>query len=413
MNANIISREAAEKTKGFRLQKIRAIKLMLDAIQQREHAIFYAAIEVLEDVSITISDQEGTSSLLEEDKNYKESKNFTLFSDQVKNTLVSFFDVFNGHWKSSEGTILGFYTTAGIGKERKKEHDDGTEVKLPPSPILEILRDKLPLAKDTLDTIRHTLLEEYEKQYKERATKGNLETLRNLKDDELRYFLGHIEWQFDQENEVDLKATVITAIKDSRLYSLRLANKEELIFSLLMEKLDERQNLPDLAQRFVYISDIKLIFKEAESEECQDSLDPAWVLLKTQEAAITDKRNLGEKILAACPSYPVAKVSQLARIASLSKAEEAAGNKSFKSLKYRVFEACEEYFSSMELKDLPITSEAIDEIVESICVIATEDIGELKKDYTYTISNKKTIKGVVLNLFDGCFVSFDKGAENE
>ena len=44
-------------------------------------------------------------------------------------------------------------------------------------------------------------------------------------------------------------------------------------------------------------------------------------------------------------------------------------------------------------------------LLESLSV---ESIDELKKDYHYSLSNKKLIEGIVLDLFDTCFLAFDE-----
>ena len=77
MTQHIIDRDASDKTKGFRLQKIRAIKHMLDEIENPRNVMFYASIEVQEDVSIVKVGDRETSTYLEEDKNYDEDTNFT------------------------------------------------------------------------------------------------------------------------------------------------------------------------------------------------------------------------------------------------------------------------------------------------------------------------------------------------
>lgn len=86
MTQHIIDRDASDKTKGFRLQKIRAIKHMLDEIENPQNVMFYASIEVQEDVSIVKISNRETSTYLEEDKNYDEDTNFTLFSSAILNT---------------------------------------------------------------------------------------------------------------------------------------------------------------------------------------------------------------------------------------------------------------------------------------------------------------------------------------
>ncbi|ESQ97747.1 hypothetical protein F753_19390 [Stutzerimonas chloritidismutans AW-1] len=413
MTQHIIDRDASDKTKGFRLQKIRAIKHMLDEIESPRNVMFYASIEVQEDVSIVkIGDQE-TSTYFEEDKNYDEDTNFTLFSGAVLNTLVSFSDIYFSKWQESDGVVFGFYTTAGIGKERKASLQNGTILTLPDSPILKLLKDKEELSESVLSAIKYALLEEYEKQYEKVVGHGNLENLKSLSLEELSVFLSKIQWCFGQENEIALKDSVIALIKNSSLQNIQTEKKEEFIFSLLMERLDERQNLPNLVDRFIYRSDVKLIFKEVESESLDINTDPAWLELKKQQARITDKRNLEDKIRAVCPDYDVQKAGRYARMASLSKHEESESNRSFKSLKYRVFEACDQYYSEEPLIEVPVRIEEIKAVVNSIKTIAEENVKQLKSDYTYAVSNGVTIERIIFNLYDECFASFDKGVSND
>ena len=49
MTSVSINREASDKTKGFRLQKVRAIELMLKSINKDTDSVFYTAIENVED----------------------------------------------------------------------------------------------------------------------------------------------------------------------------------------------------------------------------------------------------------------------------------------------------------------------------------------------------------------------------
>ncbi len=178
-----------------------------------------------------------------------------------------------------------------------------------------------------------------------------------------------------------------------------------------MEKLDERQHKKSLANRVVSASDVELIFKKAESEEDDSLMDPTWSELKKLEEKITDKRNLEEKITAVCPDYAPKKLQFLARLACRSKSEQLASNRSFLSLKYRVYEACTEHL----LKESEtIDSEVgIDEAFESLKSLSSMHIDELKGDYKYSISNKLAISGIVMDLFDGCFMSFDEQPNEE
>ncbi len=407
MENQTISREAADKTKGFRLQKIRAIKLMLESIENNDNAYFYTAIEVIEDISHTTESADSSEEYFEEDKNYNISSNFTIFSDEVKNTLVSFFDIYVNKWKLSEEINLGFYTTSGIGKERKTKLDCGQKITLPKKPVLECLSDNDLITDDIVLIVKAVVMEEYSKQYKDKKVDGHIQKLRTISLEDFKSFLKKIKWNFGEEDDIQLKSTVISLIKNSRLHNTRVVNKEEFIFSMLMEKIDEKQNLKNHTARFVHSAEVKLVFKEAESEEADHSTDPTWVDIQALENEIDDKRNLSEKILAVCPDYSPRKLGHLARIASRAKTEQLAGNKSYLSLKYRTFEACSQYFFDNDYPCASSSSE-VDGIIKDLNQVSAEHIAELKKDYDYTISNQKVIDGVVMDLFDSCFIAFDE-----
>ncbi|MBI3729326.1 MAG: hypothetical protein HY254_13450 [Burkholderiales bacterium] len=401
-----INREAGDKAKGFRLQKLRAAALMLDAIETHQRAFIFGAVEIVEDVSLTIADPSGKTEYLEEDKNFDSGKNFTIFSYPVLNTLVSFFDIYNTQWQQSNNVILGFYTTAGIGKERKNTLDDGTVLVLPESPVLGILQSGTESDQD-VQMIKVILVEEYEKQYKDKKIKGHLQTLKDCSIDNFKKYLSAIRWFFGEADEVQLKNSTLVKIRDSRLFNFKVANKEEVILALILEKLDERQNLPELASRVMTGADIALVFKQAEAEENSQVLDPVWSELRKLESEITDKRNLIEKVRAVCTSASIVRIQRLARLASSSKAEQLNANKSFLALQYRVFQACEEYLCDPAYL-VPTTESDLEEIIKEINVRALKAIHELKTDYTYSVSNEITIKAVVMDLVDKCFIAFEK-----
>ena len=70
MTSVSINREASDKTKGFRLQKVRAIELMLKSINKDTDSVFYTAIENVEDVSHWHVEDNSQKNYYEEDKNY-------------------------------------------------------------------------------------------------------------------------------------------------------------------------------------------------------------------------------------------------------------------------------------------------------------------------------------------------------
>lgn len=402
-----INREAGDSGKGFRLQLIRAINLMLSTIRQDANTVFFTAVENLEDVSHQTIIDGKVRSYFEEDKNYDLNGNFTIFSPPVTNTLVSFFDIYIDQFRTSNNVYLGFYTTRNVGKERKSKLDSGKEVTLPDKPVLEVLQSLDDASGETLCLVKDVLVEEYASQYKKKSRSGNLETLQGLSLDKVKDFLSKISWHFGQEDEDALKQTVLKNIEDSPLHNNAHIGKEKIIFCLLMDRLSEKQNSKNLVDKLVHSSDVKLIFKEAESQIPDESIDPTWRYIAELEKDVTDKRNLKEKVLSVVEDISDRRIRQLSRKASGSKYEEREADKSFLSLKYRVFEACEEYFSNDEY-ETPENGNDLDEILRTLVSKAVEDISKLKVDYKYTISNDKTIEGIIWNLFDGCFLAFDE-----
>lgn len=407
MTSVSINREASDKTKGFRLQKVRAIELMLKSINKDTDSVFYTAIENVEDVSHWHVEDSSQKNYYEEDKNYAADGKFTIHSPAVKNTLVSFFDIYANQLKNSEHVYLGFYTTTGVGKERKHTLDNGVTIELPDEPLLELLASKKDLKDIVVTAIHEVLKEEYERQYPNQDNRGHLQTLNQQSISQLRTFLGRITWKFGQDDEISLKKTVLDLIKTSPLHNVNHANKEEIIFSLLMEKLDEKQNKTNLVEKLVHSSDVKLIFKQAESELPGLVMDPAWQELERLQLEITDKRSLIDKIEAVAKDYPKNKFQHLARKACRSKKEQSDSNKTVLSLKYRVFEACNDYFFENDRKP-NLTVNEVDSLFSDLFNESVESIDELKKDYHYSLSNKKLIEGIVLDLFDTCFLAFDE-----
>ena len=219
MTAETIDREAGDSGKGFRLQLIRAIKLMLQTIQRDQSTVFFTAVENLEDVSHQTIVDGKFSNYFEEDKNYDLNGNFTIFSPPVINTLVSFYDIYVDQFRTSNSVYLGFYTTRGVGKERKSKLNGDKEITLPESPILEILQSLDDASDEVVSLVKEILVEEYTYQYKEKSKSGNLETLQGLSVNGFRDFLKTISWHFGQEDEDALKQTVLKDIENSPLHN--------------------------------------------------------------------------------------------------------------------------------------------------------------------------------------------------
>ena len=403
MNTSTINREASDKTKGFRLQKLRAASLALDEIDNGSFSNFYIAIEQGEDVSKITADSSGDEEYFEEDKHYPES-NFTLNSAPVKNTLVSFFDLYLARWRESNNICFGFYTTAEIGKESNTPTSKKLNISFPSEKILELIQEDI-IDDTVVDIVHKLLIEEYEEQYKTRNPKGNLEQLKNYNKDSFRKFLKSIRWFFGEEDNDSLKESVLIKIKNCKFFNYKLEGKESYILSEILEKIEEKQDKENYSERFIDIHQVELIFRKAESHDEVLKKDPVWKGWEAIEI-LDDTRTLEEKILAVCASFDEREIKRLTRRACAARIEEKDSGKDYLSLKYRVLEACEEIIHSKVTSE-SITPDKIYQIFEELKEKATESIEELKKDFNYPINNAHSIKSIVLDLFDSCYLSFD------
>jgi hypothetical protein len=402
MSIKTINREASDKTKGFRLQKIRAIDLIFETMILNPDAFYFTAIEEGEDVYHRVSDDNSDSTYYEEDKNYSLDANFTIFNDAVKNTLVSFFDIYVNKFRCDSNIRLGFYTTRGIGKEKKGNLNDGSIIELPCKPILELLKSPVSMSDSEVELVKKILLDEYRKQYSDIQ---NIVPIENASYDLMRDFLGQITWFFGQDNEEELKTSVIEKIKSSHLFTEKHNNREEVIYALLMETIEERQNRKKLSLKLISNADVKLIFKQAESETPSPAMDPTWINFQDEE--IIDKRTLDQKITAVVHDYPKAQLKHLARKVCRSKSEQANTDKSILSLKYRILETCRDHFFESGY-NVPNNKSDLDSKFLELFNLSQNTVNELKKDFEYKYSNDIMIQGLILSLFDECYLQFEE-----
>lgn len=157
-----IIREASDKIKGITLQKLRALKLAFDTIENNPNAQLHIAIEYAGDVYIYSDNRKH----IEENKNY-DSRNFSFVSPQILNTIVYFLD----YWMKdtigqSKNVLFSFYSTNSIAKEKQTSKLDNLEIVLPEGPILTLLDTQGEVNEQLMGICRTLVLEEYEKQYK-------------------------------------------------------------------------------------------------------------------------------------------------------------------------------------------------------------------------------------------------------
>jgi hypothetical protein len=198
----IINRDVGEQSKGPRLQRLRAIDLIIDAVNRPENVVVYCAVELNADVYVKEVSQGGTKEYHEEDKNYAKDVTFTFASPQVLNTLVIFIDCWikNGF---SPNVVFGFYTPNGVAKEKSSPRIKSLQIAWPKEPVLKSLL-KGTHDDTTFQCMRTLLLYEYGQQYPEKESedkenknlRGNLAVLQAWKDAEWKGFFAQITWRF-------------------------------------------------------------------------------------------------------------------------------------------------------------------------------------------------------------------------
>ena len=188
-----INREAHDKTKGFRLQKLRAVRLILSAVEQSQIVHVYSAIECVEDVYVKSDGCERSEEYIEEDKYYAVTTTFTLNSQPVINTLVSFLDVWIDR-RFDDTLTFGFYTTSVIGKENETKTIKEACIKLPSTPLLESLKDQDFTDPTVVEAASELVKIEYKKQYSTPANPNHIRQIEKFDSGMWIRFFSRIEW---------------------------------------------------------------------------------------------------------------------------------------------------------------------------------------------------------------------------
>lgn len=258
-----IIRDASDKHKGVKLQKLRAIKLAFDIIIGNPKAQFHIAIESQGDVFIYSDGRK----FVEENKNY-ESKNFSFFTHQVLNTLVYFLD----YWlkesvQKSSNVIFSFYSTNSISKEYNTAGTKKLGIELPERPILELLGKKeWNTENDLIEICKKALLSEYERQYK--GKNNNYSALEALAEEDWKSFFSNIIWNFEMPANEKLESEISALIKQyALLKKINIDGKEAFIEAMLRKRLEDKQDEDDMTSRYLTDEALELIFYQIANNE--------------------------------------------------------------------------------------------------------------------------------------------------
>ncbi len=416
------NREAVNTSgKGLYYQKNRAVVRILEHIKQFGDEPVYCAVEFIEDSMLIHDSLEGAQYKLEENKSYSKAISFN--SHAIKNTLVAFADQYFKFLEDERSISFSVYCCAKISKERVGKQflsDLGVNVdivnKEKEYSLLQKISEGDILESEELSVSKALFLEEYKEQYKILNFNGDVEgysgyysKLSLWNDGKFQNFLAQIEWVFDDSDKY-LDVVAVERIKQcQQFYSItHHKGKEELILQACRGLLEKRQFSKSKMGRFINQSDIENVFLKVGSNiEDDKPTDPAWKAFHTLENA--DFRNLKDKYNSVSDVITAKTLNRLSRLATNSKLITGAEfGKEYVSLRYKVFEVGEEFIDNLPFDQNHKYSEVeLDEIVDEIVSITEKKINDWRKTYKIRINDRHSLKGIVLSLFDDCFLAFD------
>jgi hypothetical protein len=416
------NREAVNTSgKGLYFQKNRAVIRILEHIKQFGDEPVYCAIEFIEDSLIIHDSPNGAQYKLEENKSYSTAISFN--SHAIKNTLVAFSDQYIKFLEDGRSLKFSVYCCAKIAKEKldkellAEANIDVSNVKKEKEfSILHKIVNCVELNDEEIRVSKALFLAEYKSQYRVLDGNGDIKgysgyfsMVSSWTDEKFLDFLSQIEWAFDESDKY-LDKLALEKIKEcQQYYSItHHKGKEELILQACRGLLEKRQFSNSKMGRFINSSDIENVFLKVGSNiEYEKPIDPAWKAFEGLENE--DARNLKDKYKAVSEVITTKTLRRLSRQATNSKVITGTEfGKEYVSLRYKVFEIGEEFIDNLVLNpEKKYSEEELDHIVEEIVSIAEKQISDWKKTYKVRINDRHSLKGIVLSLFDDCFLAFD------
>lgn len=416
-----INREVGVQGKGFRLQRLRAIKLLIEKVKTEREAMIYVATEYLDDVYLKIVENNQVEETAESDKSYASRDSFTLATEEVRNSIVSFLDCWIEN-NFPEKFHFCFYTNVKIGKEVNRGIVKDLGINLPPEPLITYLMNKQFKVTiqveneneefDILNIVKSIIIEEYRRQYANKESMGYLNIIEKFTDEQFISFLQTIDWKFEQEDEEELFESLKVSIKYFSKPHLKIDGKEHLVISALLEEFEKRQNVKDMFSRFVTHDIFLRILYEVSNDQYRppDPVAKMWDELDQPE----DNRIIREKILDVCPNFTQKKLYKYERKIAAVKIElEQLGSKdklSYKAYKYRVFTASEDRLDELkeENSESLFTVKKIEHWLEEIFEHSHKDLIDKAQDYAIPFKSQDTLYNTVLELFDSCYLQFEE-----
>lgn len=419
---NAINREARKTSgRGLGFQRTRAVQRLLQHIKLYGRKPAYCATEFIED-SLVLDSQNGTVNIgVEENKNY--SSGLSLNSDPIKNTLVAFADQYIASFSDSKTIDYSIFCLA----KTADENIDNSLITscIPDYPlktdkktnfsILKKLANKEELTSEEITIAKEIFLNEYRSQYtkyvdKEKTTisdiRGYYKTLKNWSDDDFYHFIKNISFIFSDIDDESFEDEVISNIKECQFYNHRHHGLESIILGALENTFDKRQNDCRDFARFVGRADVENLFlKIASNHEQYKPIDPSWESFESINT--DDQRNLPDKYNDVCNDVSTRKISILSLSATKSRKNEPIFGREYVSLRCQLYCWCSDYLDR-HCKSKTYSIDLLDSHLDEMTELCYTKVKELKATYRIRINDKENLKGIILTLFDDCYLAYDE-----
>lgn len=408
-NIEVKNRDASDKYKGFRYQKIRLAIKMFEFIKLNSKNNIIAFPEFREDGYYISEDGKQT---FEQNKAY--STDFSFNSIEVRKAIVNFLD---NYFELKKDPYLNFIFFTNVNYKKERQSDILTKIKLKPleKPILQYLVEKDfsdKLIEIVSKSLVQTYIEEYDIDIKKTDTyKGYYTILVAMKFKDWKVFLNQVTFQFGEGEIEEISQELEIGIKECEFYSIDHINKENTIRMCLLETIDERMAEKHVTQKIINKDNIKNIYHETINISSGLKVDGIYKYWEAVEVDEEQKliRNLKEKINAVCTDFKKKTIERYSREAITVKDEiKQYDKRQIQSLRYRVHESMAKFFDEeYEYKNL-YSFEELNEYIRKLRKSVVNDINSLMKNFDYGIKNDIAIEKIVLLLIDECFYSFEE-----
>ncbi|WP_310232526.1 hypothetical protein [Luteimonas terrae] len=400
-----ISRSAGDKTKGFRFQKLRACTRLLHRLELSAHSPVFCAMEFLED---SIIFEAGHTLEIEAEENKIYTSALTFQSPAILNTIVALLDL-DGHYMHEGALDLSVFASAPIGNEHISP-EVLSENGLPPSKkkfeILAKLVEERALDLEEAAIARHLILREFSKQYPDPGNR-RLTQLSAWGPADFARFVERISWSISTTSMESLEEDALRLIRSCKYFSYRHEGQERYILSELLDLLERRSHSTTMMGRLVGSDAVELVFAQFGIAITTKPVDPAHACWGTVVAE--DKRTVVEKLLAVAPDYSKKKLDRIQRATSTARYEALQFEREYVALRHRVLLICEEDLDAWKLTppSSMINPDEVDAVIEGLVSKSMKHLESLSKTYHYRIQDEQTVRGLVLSLFDDCYVALD------